>query len=78
MTTSGSKSAPPFEYAATVKEYMVSPEEYLKQHPEYTVLVTGAVVFDADGKLLLVQRAKDEKAFPNLWVRFYTGLRLLH
>jgi hypothetical protein len=78
MSTSDPTPAPSFEYAASVKEYMVSPEEYLKQHPEYTVLVTGAVVFNAHGKLLLVQRAKDEKAFPNLWVRFYTGLRLLH
>jgi isopentenyldiphosphate isomerase len=62
-------SPPTFDYPATLQEYAVNETEYLRQHPEYHVLCTGAVVFDKTGKLLLVQRAADEKAFPNLWVR---------
>jgi isopentenyldiphosphate isomerase len=62
-------AAPAFDYPASLQEYAVNEAEYLRQHPEYHVLCTGAVVFDKNGKLLLVQRAADEKAFPNLWVR---------
>jgi len=64
MTT----NAPPIDYPVALKEYAVTAQEYLSQHPEYNVLCTGVVVFDKTGKLLLVQRAADEKAFPNLWV----------
>jgi hypothetical protein len=59
----------PFHYPPSLQEYAVTAEEYLDQHSEYHVLCTGVVVFDKTGKLLLVQRAADEKAFPNLWVR---------
>jgi hypothetical protein len=55
-------------YSSSLQEYAVSEQEYLRQHPEYDLLVTGAVVFNKEGKVLLVQRAADEKAFPNLWV----------
>jgi isopentenyldiphosphate isomerase len=61
-------SVPSLHYPSSVQEYAVSEQEYLRQHPEYDVLVTGAVVFNREGKLLLVQRAADEKAFPNFWV----------
>jgi isopentenyldiphosphate isomerase len=57
-----------FSYEPTLQEYAVNDREYLRRHPEYDVLCTGVVVFDKDGKLLLVQRAADEKAFPNMWV----------
>jgi isopentenyldiphosphate isomerase len=69
MTTKKVTAKAPFEYPASLQEYMVSEAEYFKQHPEYQALVTGIVVFNHEGKLLLVQRAKDELAFPNLWVR---------
>jgi hypothetical protein len=58
---------PTFSYVPTLQEYAVNDRDYLQQHPEYDVLCTGVVVFDKDGKLLLVQRAADEKAFPNMW-----------
>ena len=58
----------PLEYSADLQEFAISEAEYLRQHPEYNVLVTGAVVFNRDGKLLLVQRAADEIAFPDFWV----------
>jgi ADP-ribose pyrophosphatase YjhB (NUDIX family) len=61
-------ATPTFSYEPALQEYAVNDRDYLKQHSEYDVLCTGVVVFDKDGKLLLVQRAADEKAFPNLWV----------
>ncbi|EOA84028.1 uncharacterized protein SETTUDRAFT_164342 [Exserohilum turcica Et28A] len=60
-------SAKPLDYAADLQEFAVSEAEYLGQHAEYHVLVTGAAVFNKEGKLLLVQRAADETAFPNYW-----------
>ncbi|KAF2824525.1 hypothetical protein CC86DRAFT_468621 [Ophiobolus disseminans] len=58
---------PHFDYPASLQEFAVNDAEYLRQHPEYNVLCTGVIVFNKEGKLLLVQRAADEKAFPNLW-----------
>lgn len=58
---------PTFNYPTSLEKYAVNAAEYLRQHPEYDVLCTGVVVFN-EGKLLLVQRAADEKAFPNMWV----------
>lgn len=55
-------------HAPSLQEFAVNESEYLHQHPEYDVLCTGVVVFSKVGKMLLVQRAADEKAFPNLWV----------
>ncbi|EUC44314.1 hypothetical protein COCMIDRAFT_6384 [Bipolaris oryzae ATCC 44560] len=57
----------PLEYSADLQEFAISAPEYLSQHTQHDVLVTGAVVFDKDGKILLVQRAADEKAFPDFW-----------
>jgi isopentenyldiphosphate isomerase len=62
------ESIPKFDYPSSLQEYAVTAAEYLRQHQEYNVLCTGIVVFDKDGKLLLVQRAADEKAFPDMWV----------
>lgn len=43
-------------------------KDYLDRHDDVHIICTGAVVFNKEGKLLLVQRAKEEKAFPNVWV----------
>jgi isopentenyldiphosphate isomerase len=64
---SGAKA--PFEYPPSLQEYMVPDREFLQQHPQIHILCSGAVVFNEEGKMLLVQRAKEEHAFPNLWVR---------
>jgi isopentenyldiphosphate isomerase len=63
------ETIPKFDYPSSLQEYAVTAADYLRQHPDYNVLCTGIVVFDKDGKLLLVQRAADEKAFPDMWVR---------
>ncbi|PSN69217.1 hypothetical protein BS50DRAFT_572376 [Corynespora cassiicola Philippines] len=55
------------EYPKSLEEYAVPEKDFYARNPQYQALVTGIVVFDNDGKLLLVQRAADEKAFPNLW-----------
>ncbi|EMD94079.1 hypothetical protein COCC4DRAFT_131599 [Bipolaris maydis ATCC 48331] len=60
-------SSKPLEYSADLQEFAISAPEYLSQHGQHDVLVTGAVVFDKEGKLLLVQRAADERAFPDCW-----------
>ncbi|RYN42169.1 hypothetical protein AA0113_g8068 [Alternaria arborescens] len=51
----------------SLQEFAVSEAAYLRQHPEYDCLVTGSIVFNEEGKLLLVQRAAEERAFPDLW-----------
>lgn len=61
-------SPPPFEYPSSLEEYMITEKQFYQRNPLYTKLATGAVVFNSDGKLLLVQRAASEKAFPNAWV----------
>lgn len=66
--TSNMTSSKPLEYSADLQEFAISAPEYLSQHGQHDVLVTGAVVFDKEGKLLLVQRAADERAFPDCWV----------
>jgi isopentenyldiphosphate isomerase len=64
MTT----SMPPFDFPSSLQEYATPEKGYLDQHDHVHIICTGAVVFNKEGKLLLVQRAKNEKAFPNLWV----------
>jgi 8-oxo-dGTP pyrophosphatase MutT (NUDIX family) len=56
------------EYPESLREYAVSEAAYLQQHPEYDCLVTGSIVFNTEGKLLLVQRAAEERAYPDFWV----------
>ena len=62
------QSVSPFGYPPSLEAYAIPGKDFLRQHPEYNVLVAGAVVFNQQGKILLVQRAADEQAFPNYWV----------
>jgi hypothetical protein len=62
-----------FSYPPSLQEYSVTEHEYLRQHPDIVCVCTGAVVFNQEGKMLLVQRAKEESAFPNLWVSLARG-----
>ncbi|KAF2850459.1 hypothetical protein T440DRAFT_468444 [Plenodomus tracheiphilus IPT5] len=62
-----SKSSPSLQFGPDLQEYAVPDQEFLRQHPEYDILCTGVAVFNEEGKLLLVRRAKDELAFPNAW-----------
>lgn len=68
-----SGSSMSFDYSSSLQEYAISEGEYLRQHDDVHIICTGAVVFNEKGKLLLVQRAKEEKAFPNVWVGFQRG-----
>jgi isopentenyldiphosphate isomerase len=68
VTQNMTESLAKFEFPTSLQEYAVSAAEYLHQHPQFNVLCTGIVVFDKDGKMLLVQRAADERAFPDMWV----------
>ena len=60
---------PLFDYDSSLQEYAASRNDFLSQHSEVHVICTGAVVFNKASKLLLVQRAKEEPAFANAWVR---------
>ena len=60
----------PFDYSTPLQEYAIPESNYLSQHLDVHIICTGAVVFNNEGKLLLVQRAKEEKAFPDVWVSF--------
>ncbi|KZM27812.1 uncharacterized protein EKO05_0010998 [Ascochyta rabiei] len=62
-----SASIRPFDYAASLQKHAIPEGEYLSQHQDVHIICTGAVVFNDEGKILLVQRAKDEKAFPDAW-----------
>ncbi|KAF1843554.1 uncharacterized protein K460DRAFT_288387 [Cucurbitaria berberidis CBS 394.84] len=55
------------DYPSSLQEYVVPGQDFLRHHPEYDILCTGIIVFNAEGKLLLVQRAANEMAFPNFW-----------
>jgi hypothetical protein len=68
---------PTFDYPPSLEEFAVNAAEYLHQHPEYDVLCTGVAVFNEEGKLLLVRRAADEKAFPNMWVSYFFSMSAL-
>ncbi len=57
-----------FDYAPSLQRFAISESEYLSQHPDVQIICTGAVVFNDEGKILLVQRAKEEKAYPDAWV----------
>jgi hypothetical protein len=57
-----------FHFSDSLQEFAVSEATYLRQHPGYDCLVTGSIVFNEQGKLLLVQRAAEERAFPDFWV----------
>ncbi|KAH9868896.1 hypothetical protein J1614_007971 [Plenodomus biglobosus] len=62
-----SKSSPPLRFGSDLQDYAISDKEFLAQHPEFDILCTGVAIFNSDGKLLLVQRAKNEHAFPDAW-----------
>jgi hypothetical protein len=70
-----SASIPHFDWAASLRQYAISEGEYLSQHQDVHIICTGAVVFNHEGRLLLVQRAKDEKAFPDAWVSLQSKRR---
>ncbi|KAF2877470.1 NUDIX hydrolase domain-like protein [Massariosphaeria phaeospora] len=61
------RSEAPFDYPPSLQMYMVSGKQFVQQNPRYHVVCTGIVVFNDVGKLLLVRRAANEKAYPNMW-----------
>ncbi|PMD19202.1 hypothetical protein NA56DRAFT_750674 [Hyaloscypha hepaticicola] len=55
-----------FTHSPSLAPFAISVEEYLTQHPEYDGLAGGAMVFDSEDRLLIVQRAAHD-SMPNLW-----------
>jgi 8-oxo-dGTP pyrophosphatase MutT (NUDIX family) len=46
--------------------FAITVKDYLSQHPEYDGIAGGALVFDNQDRLLIVQRASHD-SMPNLW-----------
>ncbi|CAI6337098.1 unnamed protein product [Periconia digitata] len=67
MASSSEESRYPFECDPSVHKYQVSEKEYLGQNSQHHVVCVGITIFNEENKLLLVQRAKSEKAFPCFW-----------
>lgn len=55
-----------FTHSPSLSPFAITVEEYLAQHPEYDSLAGGAMAFDSEGRLLIVQRAAHD-SMPNLW-----------
>ncbi|KAM0561450.1 hypothetical protein ACHAPJ_003331 [Fusarium lateritium] len=56
-----------FTFDESVSEWNVNHREWLKTHDKtWDSLATGAIVFDADDRILLLQRAPDD-SMPNKW-----------
>lgn len=55
-----------FNVPESLNHLSVSREEYLRLDPKYQQLVVGALVFHGN-RLLMVQRAATERAFPLVW-----------
>ncbi|SPJ84059.1 uncharacterized protein FTOL_10575 [Fusarium torulosum] len=56
-----------FTFDESVAEWNVNHREWLKTHNKtWDSLATGALVFDADNRILLLQRAPDD-SMPNRW-----------
>jgi 8-oxo-dGTP pyrophosphatase MutT (NUDIX family) len=55
-----------FTYSPSLSPFAIPVKEYLKQHPEYDGIAAGALVFDNQDRLLILQRAAQD-SMPNLW-----------
>ncbi|KAJ4260529.1 hypothetical protein NW762_007270 [Fusarium torreyae] len=56
-----------FTFDESVSEWNVNHRDWLKTHDKtWDSLATGAIVFDADDRILLLQRAPDD-SMPNKW-----------
>ncbi|KAL1859541.1 hypothetical protein Daus18300_009542 [Diaporthe australafricana] len=66
-TASGSLVPETFTWAETLNEFNVTHNEFTsKTQTHFGRVAVGAVVFNTEGKVLLVQRAAKD-TFPNLW-----------
>jgi 8-oxo-dGTP pyrophosphatase MutT (NUDIX family) len=58
--------SPSFTYPSSLSAFAISVKEYLSLHPEFEGIAAGAVVFDKQNRLLILQRAPYD-SMPNLW-----------
>ncbi|KAI1643868.1 NUDIX hydrolase domain-like protein [Daldinia loculata] len=56
----------PFTSPDSLATFKFPLKAYLQEHPEFNSIAVAAVVFNDDGKLLIVQRAAHD-SFPMLW-----------
>ena len=66
--TSGPPPAPPFSFTFhdSVSALNVPLKTYLTSHEEFDAIATGALVFNSENRLLIIQRASHD-SMPNRW-----------
>jgi len=55
-----------YTYQPSLKPFDIPVKAYLDQHPEYDAIAGGALIFDPQGRLLIMQRAAHD-SMPNRW-----------
>jgi 8-oxo-dGTP pyrophosphatase MutT (NUDIX family) len=55
-----------FTCSSSLSAFAISVKEYLSLHPEFEGIAGGALVFDSQNRLLILQRAPHD-SMPNLW-----------
>jgi 8-oxo-dGTP pyrophosphatase MutT (NUDIX family) len=55
-----------FTYSPSLSHFAVKVQEYLDEQKEYEGIAAGALVFDSQNRMLILQRAAHD-SMPNLW-----------
>jgi len=55
-----------FTFSPSLSPFAITVEEHLAAHPEYEGIAAGALVFDSQNRLLIIQRASHD-SMPNRW-----------
>jgi 8-oxo-dGTP pyrophosphatase MutT (NUDIX family) len=58
--------APSYTFSPSLAPFAIPVKEYLALHPEFEAIAAGALVFDNQDRLLILQRAAGD-SMPNLW-----------
>jgi 8-oxo-dGTP pyrophosphatase MutT (NUDIX family) len=57
---------PSYTFSSSLSPFAIPVKEYLSLHPEFEAIAAGALVFDSQDRLLILQRAAQD-SMPNLW-----------
>jgi 8-oxo-dGTP pyrophosphatase MutT (NUDIX family) len=57
---------PSYTFSPSLLPFTIPVTDYLVLHPEFEAIAAGALVFDNQDRLLILQRAADD-SMPNLW-----------
>lgn len=57
---------PSYTFSSSLATFAIPVKEYLALHPEFEAIAAGALVFDSQDRLLILQRAAND-SMPDLW-----------